>query len=88
MYVCVCANRCKPGFFNIQQGNPAGCQPCFCLGHSLACSSSNHYAAVNITSDFMEGINKGSAAINEVSLLVWDWYYLANMIKTDSVCSL
>ncbi|XP_068190889.1 laminin subunit gamma-3 [Antennarius striatus] len=47
-------DRCKPGFFNLQQLNPAGCQPCFCFGHSLACSSSNHYAAVNITSDFME----------------------------------
>lgn len=47
-------NRCKPGFFNLQQVNPAGCQPCFCFGHSLACSSSNHHAAVNITSDFVE----------------------------------
>uniref|UniRef100_A0A8C4NVY6 Laminin, gamma 3 n=1 Tax=Dicentrarchus labrax TaxID=13489 RepID=A0A8C4NVY6_DICLA len=47
-------DRCKPGFFNLQQVNPAGCQPCFCFGHSLACSSSSHYAAVNITSDFIE----------------------------------
>nr|XP_057920257.1 laminin subunit gamma-3 isoform X2 [Doryrhamphus excisus] len=46
--------RCKPGFFNLQEINPAGCQPCFCLGHSLACSSSNHFVAVNITSDFTE----------------------------------
>ncbi|XP_029024398.1 laminin subunit gamma-3 isoform X2 [Betta splendens] len=48
-------DRCKPGFFNLQPVNPAGCQPCFCFGHSLACSSSTHYAAVNITSDFIEG---------------------------------
>lgn len=47
-------SRCKPGFFNLQPVNPEGCQPCFCLGHSLACSSSNHFAAVGITSDFME----------------------------------
>ncbi|XP_069024859.1 laminin subunit gamma-3 [Embiotoca jacksoni] len=47
-------DRCKPGFFNLQRVNPAGCQTCFCFGHSLACSSSNHYAAVNITSDFIE----------------------------------
>ncbi|XP_047426599.1 laminin subunit gamma-3 [Mugil cephalus] len=47
-------DRCKPGFFNLQQENQAGCQPCFCFGHSLACSSSHHYAAVNITSDFSE----------------------------------
>ncbi|XP_053267613.1 laminin subunit gamma-3 [Pleuronectes platessa] len=47
-------DRCKPGFFNLQQEDPAGCQPCFCFGHSLACTSSSHFAAVNITSDFME----------------------------------
>lgn len=61
------SNRCKPGFFNKQQFNPEGCQPCFCLGHSLACSSSNHFAAFDITSDFMEGIIRGQAAISEVS---------------------
>ncbi|KAK2819369.1 hypothetical protein Q5P01_024930 [Channa striata] len=47
-------NRCKPGYFNLEEVNPAGCQPCFCFGHSLACSSSSHAAAVNITSDFIE----------------------------------
>ncbi|XP_034753093.1 laminin subunit gamma-3 isoform X2 [Etheostoma cragini] len=47
-------DRCKPGFFNLQQVNPAGCQACFCFGHSLACSSSNHYEAINISSDFIE----------------------------------
>ncbi|XP_077442006.1 laminin subunit gamma-3 isoform X1 [Vanacampus margaritifer] len=46
--------RCKPGFFNMQEINPAGCQPCFCFGHSLACTSSGRYVGVNITSDFME----------------------------------
>ncbi|XP_051906157.1 laminin subunit gamma-3 [Hippocampus zosterae] len=46
--------RCKPGFFNLQGSNPAGCQPCFCFGHSLACSSSAGFVAVNVTSDFME----------------------------------
>ncbi|XP_061658227.1 laminin subunit gamma-3 [Syngnathoides biaculeatus] len=46
--------RCKPGFFNLQENNPAGCQPCFCFGHSLACSSSGGFAAVDITSDFTE----------------------------------
>uniref|UniRef100_A0A4W6BL25 Laminin, gamma 3 n=1 Tax=Lates calcarifer TaxID=8187 RepID=A0A4W6BL25_LATCA len=54
-------DRCKPGFFNLQHVNPAGCQACFCFGHSLACSSSSHYAAVNITSDFIEGIVSGSS---------------------------
>lgn len=47
-------DRCKPGFFNLQRENPAGCQSCFCFGHSLVCSSSQRHAAVNITSDFLE----------------------------------
>ncbi|KAM4527482.1 laminin subunit gamma-3 [Odontesthes bonariensis] len=47
-------DRCKPGFFNLQQVNPEGCQRCFCFGHSLVCFSSNHFSAVNITSDFIE----------------------------------
>ncbi|XP_071011165.1 laminin subunit gamma-3-like [Oncorhynchus clarkii lewisi] len=47
-------DRCKPGSFNLQENNPAGCTPCFCFRHSLACRSSNHHAAVNITSDFLE----------------------------------
>uniref|UniRef100_A0A8C1PFF7 Laminin, gamma 3 n=1 Tax=Cyprinus carpio TaxID=7962 RepID=A0A8C1PFF7_CYPCA len=48
-------NRCKPGSFNLQLENPDGCKKCFCFGHSLACSSSNQYMAINITSDFLEG---------------------------------
>uniref|UniRef100_A0A8C7MMZ1 Laminin, gamma 3 n=1 Tax=Oncorhynchus kisutch TaxID=8019 RepID=A0A8C7MMZ1_ONCKI len=48
-------DRCKPGSFNLQENNPSGCTPCFCFRHSLACRSSNHHAAVNITSDFLEG---------------------------------
>ncbi|XP_032425902.1 laminin subunit gamma-3 [Xiphophorus hellerii] len=47
-------NRCKPGFFNMQREHPAGCQPCFCFGHSFACYSANHYRAIDITSDFIE----------------------------------
>nr|XP_040053897.1 laminin subunit gamma-3 isoform X2 [Gasterosteus aculeatus aculeatus] len=47
-------DRCKPGFFNLEPVNPAGCQACFCSGHSLACSSSHRYAAASITSDFLE----------------------------------
>ncbi|KAF3849317.1 hypothetical protein F7725_015814, partial [Dissostichus mawsoni] len=39
-------DRCRPGFFNLQHVNTAGCQACFCFGHSLACSPSNHYTAV------------------------------------------
>uniref|UniRef100_A0A8C2D0V4 Laminin, gamma 3 n=1 Tax=Cyprinus carpio TaxID=7962 RepID=A0A8C2D0V4_CYPCA len=49
-------NRCKPGSFNLQLENPDGCKKCFCFGHSLACSSSNQYMAINITSDFLEDV--------------------------------
>ncbi|KAM9441406.1 laminin subunit gamma-3 isoform 2-T2 [Clarias gariepinus] len=47
-------DRCKPGSFNLQPGNAHGCQMCFCFGHSLACSSSNHHVQFNITSSFLE----------------------------------
>uniref|UniRef100_A0AAV2IRG7 Laminin subunit gamma-3-like n=1 Tax=Knipowitschia caucasica TaxID=637954 RepID=A0AAV2IRG7_KNICA len=47
-------DRCKPGYFDLQKTNPAGCQACFCYGHSSACSSSSHYRAFNITSDFLD----------------------------------
>ncbi|KAJ3605311.1 hypothetical protein NHX12_027360, partial [Muraenolepis orangiensis] len=36
-------DRCKPGFFHLQQASPAGCQACFCFGHSLACSASTQH---------------------------------------------
>lgn len=51
--MCLC--RCKPGFYNLREVNPEGCQACFCFGHSLACFSSSHHVVANITSDFMEG---------------------------------
>lgn len=55
---CLCLCRCKPGFYNLGEVNPEGCQACFCFGHSRACSSSAHHVAVNVTSDFMEGKNR------------------------------
>ncbi|XP_068430777.1 laminin subunit gamma-3 [Clinocottus analis] len=47
-------DRCKPGFFDLQHVNPAGCQACFCFGHSPACSSSAGHSAAVIASDFIE----------------------------------
>ncbi|KAM6984916.1 laminin subunit gamma-3 [Aplochiton taeniatus] len=58
-------NRCKPGFFDLQQENPAGCQTCFCFGHSVACSSSNNHAAIDITSDFTEDPDGWSGEFSE-----------------------
>ncbi|KAJ3604925.1 hypothetical protein NHX12_026976 [Muraenolepis orangiensis] len=37
----------------LQQASPAGCQACFCFGHSLACSASTQHGAINITSHFI-----------------------------------
>uniref|UniRef100_A0A673BCI6 Laminin, gamma 3 n=1 Tax=Sphaeramia orbicularis TaxID=375764 RepID=A0A673BCI6_9TELE len=66
-------DRCKPGFFNLQEGNPAGCQACFCSGHSLVCTSSSHYTAFNITSDFIDGMNQGLGGY--VSTVLHTHYY-------------
>lgn len=63
-----CTNRCKPGFFNLGEENPAGCQPCFCFGHSVACTSASFYSATNITSDFYEGNNTITSHFNEIYL--------------------
>ncbi|KAJ8404448.1 hypothetical protein AAFF_G00337150 [Aldrovandia affinis] len=46
--------RCKPGSFNLASDNPAGCESCFCFGHSVACASSTRHSAISITSDFAE----------------------------------
>ncbi|KAL7834633.1 hypothetical protein SRHO_G00288800 [Serrasalmus rhombeus] len=66
-------DRCKPGSFNLQPDNPDGCQTCFCFGHSLACSSSSHHVALNITSDFLEDPDGwvGEFAEHEQSSLLW-----------------
>ncbi|XP_066515117.1 laminin subunit gamma-3 [Hoplias malabaricus] len=66
-------DRCKPGSFNLQPDNPDGCQTCFCFGHSLACSSSSHHAAFNITSDFSEDANGwvGEFSGNQETHLLW-----------------
>ncbi|KAF7662191.1 hypothetical protein LDENG_00243610 [Lucifuga dentata] len=80
-------DRCKPGFFNLQQVNPAGCQLCFCFGHSLACASSTHYAAVNITTDFIEDQDGwlGEFSGGQVYPLLWKEgeVYLLPLMEED-----
>lgn len=34
-------DRCKPGFFNLQQKNPEGCEECFCSGKTDVCTHSH-----------------------------------------------
>ncbi|NXY21854.1 LAMC2 protein, partial [Atrichornis clamosus] len=60
---CVCkasatgerCQRCKRHFYNLDARNPAGCSPCFCYGHSVACVSADNYSVHNITSTFQQG---------------------------------
>ena len=33
-------DECSEGFYNLQESNPNGCDPCFCFGISQACTSS------------------------------------------------
>lgn len=31
--------QCMPGYYNLDEANPDGCQPCFCFGLSYECQS-------------------------------------------------
>uniref|UniRef100_A0A8C1M8P0 Laminin, gamma 3 n=1 Tax=Cyprinus carpio TaxID=7962 RepID=A0A8C1M8P0_CYPCA len=66
-------NRCRPGSFNLLLENPDGCKKCFCFGHSLVCSPSNQYMAINITSDFLEDPDgwKGVFSRGHEQSLIW-----------------
>ncbi|NXO00628.1 LAMC2 protein, partial [Rhinopomastus cyanomelas] len=60
---CVCkasaagerCQRCKRNFYNLDSRNPTGCSPCFCYGHSAACTSADTHAVYNISSTFQQG---------------------------------
>nr|XP_033773068.1 laminin subunit gamma-2 [Geotrypetes seraphini] len=57
---CICkasvsgarCDRCKPGFYNLDAGNPNGCTQCFCYGHSSSCNSAGNYSMHRITASF------------------------------------
>ncbi|XP_003512944.1 laminin subunit gamma-3 isoform X1, partial [Cricetulus griseus] len=48
-------DRCRPGTFNLQPHNPAGCSSCFCYGHSKVCAPAAGFQAHHILSDFHHG---------------------------------
>ena len=47
-------SQCIEGTYNLQQSNPSGCQPCFCSGQSINCTSASGYAATVISTQFNE----------------------------------
>ncbi|TRZ04223.1 hypothetical protein DNTS_029916, partial [Danionella cerebrum] len=48
-------DRCKLGYFNLDQQNPQGCTPCFCFLHSTVCTNAEGYSVHKITSTFDRG---------------------------------
>lgn len=66
-------DRCRPGTYNLQEEDREGCQPCFCFGHSLVCSSSNQHTAINITSNFLDDAESwtGRFSGGQDSNLLW-----------------
>uniref|UniRef100_A0A8C8RNI8 Laminin subunit gamma 2 n=1 Tax=Pelusios castaneus TaxID=367368 RepID=A0A8C8RNI8_9SAUR len=59
---CICkasvsgerCDRCKPGYYNLDAGNPEGCSQCFCYGHSTVCTSAENYNIHRISSTFQQ----------------------------------
>lgn len=62
---CVCkpavtgerCDRCRPGYYHLDGGNPEGCTQCFCYGHSASCHSSGDYSVHKITSVFHQDVD-------------------------------
>ncbi|CAF1263772.1 unnamed protein product, partial [Didymodactylos carnosus] len=48
-------DRCRPGYYNLDQMNPEGCTKCFCYGHASTCQSAPNYFFQPIRSSFTEG---------------------------------
>ncbi|GAB1286215.1 Laminin subunit gamma-3 [Apodemus speciosus] len=54
--LCSPALRCRPGTFNLQPHNPAGCTSCFCYGHSKVCAPAAGFQEHHIRSDFRHAL--------------------------------
>ncbi|XP_064450284.1 laminin subunit gamma-2 isoform X6 [Mirounga angustirostris] len=62
---CVCkpavtrerCDRCRPGYYHLDGGNPEGCTQCFCYGHSANCHSSGDYSVHKISSTFYQDVD-------------------------------
>ncbi|KAG8431338.1 hypothetical protein GDO86_019022 [Hymenochirus boettgeri] len=68
---CVCKSNvegltcssCRPHHFHLSEENPDGCLPCFCMGVTQQCTSSNYHREL-ITSPFLPGNFQNFALVN------------------------
>ncbi|XP_069890397.1 laminin subunit gamma-2 [Dipodomys merriami] len=78
---CVCkpavtgerCDRCKPGYYHLDRGNPEGCTQCFCYGHSGSCRSSVDFSVHKITSNFQEDVDGWKAVQKNGSPVKLHW---------------
>ncbi|XP_007935855.1 laminin subunit gamma-2 [Orycteropus afer afer] len=78
---CVCkpavtgerCDRCRPGYYHLDAGNPEGCTQCFCYGHSASCHSSTDYSVHTITSTFHQDVDGWKAVQRNGSPAKLQW---------------
>ncbi|XP_036768473.2 laminin subunit gamma-2 [Manis pentadactyla] len=78
---CVCkpavtgerCDRCRPGYYHLEGGNPEGCTQCFCYGHSASCRSSGDYSVHRITSTFSQDVDGWKAVQRNGSPAKLQW---------------
>ncbi|XP_059987920.1 laminin subunit gamma-2 isoform X2 [Lagenorhynchus albirostris] len=78
---CVCksavtggrCDRCRPGYYHLDGGNPEGCTQCFCYGHSASCRSSGDYSVHKITSTFHQDVDGWKAVQRNGSPAKLQW---------------
>ncbi|XP_010638850.1 laminin subunit gamma-2 [Fukomys damarensis] len=78
---CVCksavtgerCDRCRPGYYHLDAGNPEGCTQCFCYGHSASCHSSTDYSVHKITSTFQRDVDGWKAVQRNGSSAKLHW---------------
>ncbi|KAM6218305.1 laminin subunit gamma-2 [Rhynchocyon petersi] len=78
---CICkaavtgerCDRCRPGYYHLDAGNPEGCTQCFCYGHSASCRSSTDYSIHKIISTFHQDVDGWKAVQRNGSPAKLQW---------------
>ncbi|XP_077998598.1 basement membrane-specific heparan sulfate proteoglycan core protein-like isoform X2 [Glandiceps talaboti] len=74
---------CKAGHFNLDSTNSDGCTPCFCMGVTDQCSSSNYYRRdITVTFDSLTS-NKNVALVNSRQSSVVDRGFTISVINNE-----